>query len=445
MSKFIRDIFSIENIILEFVNKIRYNSSVGIDKVNSSSFENRLKVNAEIIRRKLDNDTYTFTPYKQILVSKGKNKCPRVISVPTVRDRIVLQIINRYLQSKYDKFGKFKLPQTIISELIFSLRNAEFDSYIKIDMSNFYGTINHQLLIQCLEKKRISKQIIKIIHDAINTPTVSPDSFREEREVMNVVGVPQGLSISNVLSSFFMIDFDRRYSKRKDIYYIRYVDDILILCKGVDSCAIKEEVCDYLISELLLKINIDKTCVGSINEGFTYLGYRLKDANLLPRKMAIRKLEKTIESLFIEYNKVPDKEKNYDYFVWQVNIKITGAIYERKKYGWLFYYSQISDESIFYHLDWFVIKMIKRFNIEVKEDGLKFKKFVRAHMELIKNLNNTSYIPNLSSYDPPMMEKFLIEIAKVDPGKDVNDIERRFNALVFKSLNKLEKDLQSFS
>lgn len=44
-------------------------------------------------------------------------------------------------------------------------------------------------------------------------------------------------------------------------------------------------------------------------------------------------------------------------FIWRLNLRISGCILESKKYGWLFYYSQMSDLKILFQLDW----LIKRF------------------------------------------------------------------------------------
>lgn len=443
MSKFIRNFFNSKEMKNLFINKIFYNSSVGIDKVKATKFMNRLTLNIKLIQKKMDNKTYNFTPYKEILISKGRDKKPRVISVPTVRDRLVLQKINIYLQEKYIKFGKFKLSQTIISELIKQIKTKRYDSYIKMDLSNFYGTINHSLLLQFLQKRKISKQIIEIIHKAINTPTVSAVSMKKNRETMNEKGVPQGLSISNVLASFYMIDLDRNFEKKKNLFYVRYVDDILILCNKQDIDIIFHEASDYLTKKLLLDVNTEKCDKGYINDGFSFLGYRLENDSLLPRVMAIRGLERTIEKIFIDYSK--SKDKNYEYFIWKLNLKITGAISENKKYGWLFYFSQITDESVFFHLDWFIQKMIKRFGIGIVDSSIRLKKYVRAYKEITQNLKNTKYIPNFDLYDPTDMEKFLIEICKVEPGKDVDEIIQNFKTVVFKSLSSLEKDLQTFS
>lgn len=443
MSKYIRDFFNTELLKKIFLKKIYYSSSVGIDKVNTNHFTNKLTKNISLIQTKLDNGTYKFTCYKEILISKGKGKIPRVISVPTVRDRLVLQRINIYLQERYKKYEKFKLSQTLISELLCKIRTKQFDSYIKIDLSNFYGTINHVLLLDSLHKRKISKQIIKIIHEAINTPTVQTDSLKHNREKINMEGVPQGISISNVLASFYMIDFDKCFQRKKNLYHVRYVDDILILCNYNEADKIFSEVKNYLVDILKLNVNKEKFEKGRLINGFSFLGYELKDDIVKPRDKTIKGLEKTIERLFRDYSKSIDK--NYKLFIWNLNLKITGAISDNKKFGWLFYFSQITDQKLLFHLDWFIEKMFKRFNIKLDNSEIRLKRYVRAFKEITLNLNHTKYIPNFDDYDPMDMHKFLLEICGIEEDMSIDEIEDKFYRVVFRSISNLEKDLQNFS
>lgn len=76
-------------------------------------------------------------------------------------------------------------------------------------------------------------------------------------------------------------------------------------------------------------------------------------------KTSILKIEQSIEELFRTI-----KKENIEYLQWKLNLKITGFIIERHKYGWLFFYSQITDLSLLFHLDDVVQKLIKRYKLE---------------------------------------------------------------------------------
>jgi hypothetical protein len=61
------------------------------------------------------------------------------------------------------------------------------------------------------------------------------------------------------------------------ISYCRYADDFVVIVKGnkADAQAIKNECQEFLEDRLKLTLNMEKTHVTHINDGFTFLGHRL--------------------------------------------------------------------------------------------------------------------------------------------------------------------------
>lgn len=100
-----------------------------------------------------------------------------------------------------------------------------------------------------------------------------------------MVGVPQGLDISNILAEIFISDFDKKMRIGPNIYYQRYVDDILILCDKANVYSIAEMVYKEL-EKLKLKPhpigNVDsKSVKGDLNASFDYLGYSVEPKPIL--------------------------------------------------------------------------------------------------------------------------------------------------------------------
>jgi len=64
---------------------------------------------------------------------------------------------------------------------------------------------------------------------------------------------------------------------------VRYADDFLVLCKHPEDTAQALELTDYLLADLHLKLNPEKTRTTSFDEGFKFLGaIFLKDSIYLP-------------------------------------------------------------------------------------------------------------------------------------------------------------------
>jgi hypothetical protein len=122
-------------------------------------------------------------------------------------------------------------------------------------------------------------------------------------------GVPQGGVISPLLSNIMLNEFDQYLDKlylskkaRKDrwywnhsikigrkpaieenrqwkpsISYCRFADDFLLIIKGTKADAefVRNQCRSFLEEELKLTLNMDKTKITHVNDGFTFLGHRI--------------------------------------------------------------------------------------------------------------------------------------------------------------------------
>ena len=60
----------------------------GRDGLTPKTFIKEYEKMFDSIARRCLNGTYHFSPYKEKLLLKGRNKYPRVLSIPSMRDRI---------------------------------------------------------------------------------------------------------------------------------------------------------------------------------------------------------------------------------------------------------------------------------------------------------------------------------------------------------------------
>lgn len=437
-------LFRIDNIKEVYFERVRSKSSPGLDRINRKHFEKNLEENINIIHKKVLNNSYEFTNYKQKLISKGAGKNPRVISIPTIRDKITLAIIKDILARTFGNEVSYSVIHKLIKDIVYSVKNSDFDYYLKIDLSQFYDSINHDLLIKRLRIKVRRTELINLIIKAIKTPTVE-ENYSRSKKLLNDKGVPQGLSISNVLASLFLSRFDLKHRTKSHYKYYRFVDDILILCYEKDYKRIKTAIENELEQKYLLRINREKEESGKIDgNNISYLGYLISKDNISVRQVSIRKLELALENLFKEYAVYKKYTKNL--FVWKLNIKITGLIKDNNKMGWAFFFSQITDESVLFHLDWLIQKYIKRFKLDDDLQDVKIKKYVRTLKEINNNLHGTTYIPNLDKYSIDDKRIFIQNILGINVGKfndvDINEI---FEKESYKFIRELERDLQHFS
>ena len=430
--KYLKDIYQ---------NNIRFNSATGVDRVNKNLFDKNLDNNIDIIYRKVHQGTYHFSQYKEKLISRGANKCPRVISIPTIRDKLTQCALSEIL---FDVYGK-SIPflHKVIGDAIKSFNSRKNNHYIRLDVKSFYPSVKHESLLDQISKKIRKSEVLKLIRDSIIQDTVAKPSGQKQWQS---VGVPQGLSISNVLASIYMIPIDLKHGSQEDYKYFRYVDDIIVFCNEDKVKHLKKEInddCDKL-GLSLHKEGEDKSKakVGNISEEFSYLGYKFSPSNISVRKPTIDKLRESIIRILTIYKH--SREKNVSRLYWTLNLRITGCIFDETKYGWIFYFSQITDMSLLKQLDIFLEKQLDRFGISSYQG--KIKKFVRTYYEITKNLTRSNYIPKFDRYSISQKRQVLRDTFGITKGRMTEqEIEMEFRRRIFKQVKELEQDLARVS
>ncbi len=425
-----------------FDSSTRYKAQTGIDKISSTMFAGNQDSEISKLLLRVEAENYRFTPYRQVLVLKGKNKVPREISIPGVRDRLVLDSLKNVLFELYKEKFDHSFLKTKINFLTRSLSKKDSPKYyLKLDIKNFYGTIDHSLLINRFISDGIDSRITTLIKDAIKNPTVA---FNEKanNDSESLVGIPQGLPISNFLASIFMIDFDN-WAQSISPMYVRYVDDVIILCNThEDALDLYLEISEKLSKSYLECHQLEskeKTRIGKVSEGFDYLGYHFSDKKISVRESSRQRFEHSLEAEFRKYNKKKYSEAE---FVWTLNLKLTGCILDENKYGWAFFFSQANDKSLFYKIDHLVQKLIKRYQIDINKD---IKSVARAYHEIRYNRNDTTYIPNFDEYDDIQKIEVLTELELYDEKMKRKDIDDVFKSTIFKKAKGLQRDIQNRS
>lgn len=433
------EFFGVDYLKKLYKENIIYSYAIGIDNISHNKFKDET---FEHISRKTKSSDYFFTKYKLKLISKGRGRVPREISIPTIRDRITLKALCKYLQHTYSKELQMPLPQTLISDVKTKIVIKEYQKFIKLDLLSFYPSINQQKLIQILKEDQIDDRAISLIEKAIKNPTTEKPSAYDKNPT---IGIPQGLSISNILATIYIKRADLKMESMSDVSYFRYVDDILILCKSENT---EKKALDTIMKEfstLDLKAHNpqDKSSEGKSKIGFLstdpfdYLGYTICDQKIGVREASINKLKSSLVDIFVSHKH--SKQKNLDFLTWRLNLRITGCIMDEKCKGWLFFFSEINDEQILHQLDFFVNQLCKRFDVKIKT-----KKFVRSFYQINHKKHISTYIKNYDNFDIEQKKNLLTNVFKKDCSKMSEDeINHEFNRKIRYHIKDLLEDIKS--
>ena len=373
-----------------FKKKLKSKHTMGSDGITTKKFEEILNDEIKIIRRKTANLSYKVSPYVEKLILKDSESYPRKISIPTNRDKLTFSALTAFITDIFkDKLTTSSIHTKII-DIKEKIRSNRYDTFIKIDIKNYYPSIDHDILLQKIKEHTNDEHALTLLKKALTAPTI-PKGRLKKRPDPNKKGIPQGLSMSNILSSIYLSDLDEKYLQRSNISYYRFVDDILILCDRKDAAKIQEEI-EEDMNDLHLHIHesksqSDKSAMGTINEEpFQFLGYLFFDGKVSVRESSVDKLRERIALLFA-------KERDEEDFIDRLNLKITGCVYDDKQYGWMRYFGLIDDLTLLYSLDAYVKNCFERYDMVYDTDEVK--KFTKTYYEQKKE--KTTYIPQYKS------------------------------------------------
>lgn len=451
-----RSIFTPDHIREVYEEEIALKYTRGIDRMGPSQFKKQKEMHFEIIHRKCINGTYNFSPFSERLRVRGRDREPRVISIATIRDGIVLSLLKDYLYELFPECVNRRLPNSYIREIKDFYKTTDIKNlcFYKVDIGSFYDSINQDKLIETVSNKITSMPEILLLKRAISTPTV-PTGYKkiELHKFKNCRGVPQGLAISNILANIYVHKCDEIF-KNSSLIYLRYVDDMLFMVRPEHLEHIRSVV-DNELKELSLPLNVDKTHFDPVEKGLDYLGYHLQLPIVSIKKATVERFLRSLSAFFTAYENMGAKmyppnspEVSHELFISQVNERITGAISENRRYGWLFYFLELNDLTLLHTIDLIIReKFCKRLRrnptrVPISES---IKKLSKAYYHAKYDLHS-GYVLNYDEYDTlPKKLDYLKLWGFIESGKEStytkDDIERLFKRARNKRLSDLESDV----
>lgn len=420
-----------------FFLRIARSQATGKDGVRIHRFSERLMEETAIIERKVLNQTYRFTTFKERLLLRGAQREPRQISIPTVRDRLTLRAVCEALHAK-EPASSGSSPHAVVDRVVEVIRNGEPQrSFVRVDVKNFFPSVTHLGLERALKRARIAPSVRHLCLNAVRTPTGAATE-------PNARGIPQGLSISNALAAIYMVRFDARQSARFN-HFFRYVDDILCISSTVDAEEDLKRIEKSLNSMGLSahpKGVAGKTEISPVEDGIDFLGYHISIQKVCVRDSSYRRMFKNLLKVITDFR----YRKRVDRTLFRLNLKITGCIIGGKRRGWMMFFSRTEDKSQLAFLDRFVKDQLRRVEFPI-EDRTRVKTIIKTYHEIRYNLAETKYIPNFDKFDTSDKIATISTLRDIDVAVletwDIQRIEDEFNRLVSKEVHELEEDVGS--
>lgn len=259
-----------EDSLKECYHELDGKKALGIDGIDKEAYGKDLNQNIAKLIAQMKNMAYRPGPVREHLIPKeGKPGATRPLGISNFEDKIMQSMMQKILESIYDPiflecsygFRPGKGCHDAIRDLQHYLHDNVTQTIIDIDLKNYFGTIDHELLESILKEKIKDTKFMRYINRMFKAGVLSNRDL-----IMSDEGVPQGSICSPVLSNVFAhyaidvwIEEMVKPNCKGNVKLIRYADDAIICCQyDEDALRIRKALAKRL-EKYKLKLNEEKT------------------------------------------------------------------------------------------------------------------------------------------------------------------------------------------
>ena len=269
----LEQILSPANLNSAYKKVVKNKGAGGVDEMEVESLKDYLIKEKDALITSILAGKYQPNPVRRVMIDKEAGK-QRQLGIPTVVDRVIQQAIMQVLSPIYEKqFSPHSYgfrPKRGAHQALRQCQHYISAGYwyaIDLDLEKFFDTVNQSKLVEVLSRTIKDGRVISLIHRYLQAGVIAANKFETSES-----GVPQGGPLSPLLSNVMLNELDGELDTRGH-RFVRYADDLIILCKSQRGATrIMESIIRYIEGRLFLKVNREKSRVAYIT-GVRYLGY----------------------------------------------------------------------------------------------------------------------------------------------------------------------------
>ena len=260
--------------------------AAGVDGLDIEHTAQVLRTRWPQIRQSLLAGTYRPNPVRKVMIPKPDGS-QRELGIPTVLDRLIqqalLQVLQPVIDPTFSDHSHGFRPGRRAHDAVKAAR-AYVQSgkrvVVDVDLAKFFDRVNHDILIDRLQKRIDDAGVIRLIRAYLNAGIMDAGVVVDRYQ-----GTPQGGPLSPLLANVLLDEVDKALEVR-GYSFARYADDCNVYVGSIKAGQRVMALLRRLYAGLKLQINEAKSAVGSAL-GRKFLGYELWGAKGREVKCAV--------------------------------------------------------------------------------------------------------------------------------------------------------------
>lgn len=169
------------------------NGSAGADGLSIIQTAELLKTKWPELREQLQTGLYRPQPVRRVTIPKPDGS-ERELGIPTVTDRLIqqalLQVLQKILDPTFSEHSYGFRPKRCAQDAVLAAQRyaqAGYQVVVDVDLSKFFGRVNHDILMDRLSKRIADKDILRLIRSYLNAGVMDGGVVLAKQD-----GTPQG-------------------------------------------------------------------------------------------------------------------------------------------------------------------------------------------------------------------------------------------------------------
>lgn len=246
--------------------------AAGVDGLDISQTARQLMNSWHEIREQLLQGTYRPSPVRRVTIPKPTGG-ERELGIPTVTDRLIqqalLQVLQPILDPTFSRYSYGFRPGRSAQDAVLMARHYVQSGrriVVDVDLEKFFDRVNHDILIDRLQKRIGDTGVIRLIRAYLNSGIMSDGLIQQRQQ-----GTPQGGPLSPLLANVLLDEVDKELESRGHCF-VRYADDANIYVRSHRAGERVMVMLRKTYARLHLQVNEAKSAVASVF-GRKFLGY----------------------------------------------------------------------------------------------------------------------------------------------------------------------------